>query len=69
MTAVDGAALPADWLARIGGTPASGAGANAVGGGPDPAVVPRAGMVWIPPGVFTMGSPPMSGSGIWMKDR
>lgn len=58
MTAVDGAALPADWLARIGGTPASGAGANAVGGGPDPAVVPRAGMVWIPPGVFTMGSPP-----------
>ncbi|MBE7500393.1 MAG: formylglycine-generating enzyme family protein [Verrucomicrobiales bacterium] len=58
MVAGEGAALPADWVAQIGGSPDSGTGANSAAGGPDPAVVARAGMVWIPPGIFTMGSPP-----------
>jgi formylglycine-generating enzyme required for sulfatase activity len=48
------AAWPPELLARIG----VGGGARPEAGLPDPAVTPAGDLVWIPPGEFTMGSPP-----------
>jgi formylglycine-generating enzyme required for sulfatase activity len=49
--------LPADFLVRIGVPPDRGLGLES-GRGPDPTVMPAGDLVWIPPGEFTMGSPP-----------
>gem|GEM_PF-1512599 len=47
-------AWPPELLTRIG----AGGGARPEAGLPDPAVTPAGDLVWIPPGEFTMGSPP-----------
>jgi formylglycine-generating enzyme required for sulfatase activity len=48
--------LPESLFRRIGALPAV-PGSAPVRGVPDPEVVPREGMIWLPPGEFTQGSP------------
>ncbi len=57
LTRFDGSVLPADLLARIGAPVTGVAGSEPLSVLPPSGVVPAAGMSWIPPGGFAMGSP------------